>query len=62
MGLVPNLYGELKVTVEESIGLLKRAVLALEKLAAEQARANDLYAEVNQTALEQARNMTGVSP
>jgi hypothetical protein len=62
MGLVPNLYGELKVTVEESIGLLKRAVLALEKLAAEQARANDLYAEVNQTSLEQARNMTGVSP
>jgi hypothetical protein len=50
MGLIPG-FDELKVTVEEAIDLLKRAVAALEKLAAEQERANDLYAEVNQDAL-----------
>ena len=50
MGLIPG-FDELKVTVEEAIDLLKRAVAALEKLAAEQQRANDLYAEVNQDAL-----------
>jgi hypothetical protein len=57
MGLVPNFY-ELKETVEEASELLRRAVAALEKLAAEQKRANDLYAEVNQVSLAQARNVT----
>ena len=52
MGLIPNFY-ELKETVEESYELLRRGVAALEKLAAEQKRANDLYAEVNQDALAQ---------
>jgi hypothetical protein len=57
MGLIPNFY-ELKVTVEDAFELLRRAVAALEKLAAEQKRANDLYAEVNQVSLAQARNAT----
>jgi hypothetical protein len=57
MGLIPNFY-ELRETVEESYELLRRAVGALESLAAEQKRANDLYAEVNQVSLAQARNMT----
>ena len=57
MGLLPNFY-DLKDTVEESFELLRRAVAALEKLAAEQKRANDLYAEVNQVSLAQARNAT----
>lgn len=48
MGLIPNFY-ELKETAEESLELLRRGVAALEKLAAEQERANDLYAEVNST-------------
>ena len=61
MGLIPG-FDELKVTVEEAIDLLKRAVAALEKLAAEQERANDLYAEVNQVALAQARNLTELQP
>jgi hypothetical protein len=52
MGLIPG-FGELKDAVEESIDLLRRAVAALEKLAAEQKRANDLYAEVNQVSLRQ---------
>jgi hypothetical protein len=47
MGLIPNFY-EMKENVEEAFQLLRRAVAALEKLAAEQKRANDLYAEVNQ--------------
>ncbi|MBX5485786.1 hypothetical protein [Mycolicibacterium hassiacum] len=51
MGFIPNFY-ELKETAEESLHLLQRAVAALEKLAAEQERANDLYAEANQLALE----------
>ena len=59
MGLIPNLY-EMKETVEEAIDLLRRAVAALEKLAAEQKRANDLYAEVNQVSPAQARNVTGL--
>ena len=58
MGLMPNFY-ELKETVEESYELLRRAVAALERLAAEQKRANDLYAEVNQVSPAQARNATG---
>jgi prefoldin subunit 5 len=49
MGLIPG-FAEVKETAEEAIGLLRRAVAALEKLAAEQKRANDLYAEVNQVA------------
>jgi D-Tyr-tRNAtyr deacylase len=57
MGLIPNL-GELKDTVEEAIDLLRRAVAALEKFAAEQERANDLYAEVNQVSLAQAPSAT----
>jgi energy-converting hydrogenase A subunit M len=60
MGLIPG-FDELKVTVEEAIDLLKRAVAALEKLAAEQERANDLYAEVNQVSLAQAQNVTELS-
>jgi hypothetical protein len=58
MGLMPNFY-ELKETVEESYELLRRAVAALEKLAAEQKRANDLYAEANQVSLAQDRKATG---
>jgi hypothetical protein len=46
MGLIPG-FAEVKETAEEAFGLLSRAVAALEKLAAEQERANDLYAEVN---------------
>jgi hypothetical protein len=52
MGLIPG-FAEMKVSIEESLDLLKRAVGALERLAAEQKRANDLYAEVNQVALAQ---------
>jgi len=59
MGLIPNFY-EMKENVEESFELLRRAVAALEKLAAEQKRANDLYAEVNQVSLVQARNATEI--
>ena len=50
MGLIPNFY-EMKESVEEAIDLLRRAIAALEKLAAEQERANDLYAEVNQVSM-----------
>jgi hypothetical protein len=57
VGLIPNFY-EMKETVEEAFELLRRAVAALEKLAAEQKRANDLYAEVNQVSLAQVRNVT----
>jgi hypothetical protein len=57
MGLIPN-FNELKDSVEESYELLRRAVTALEKLAAEQKRTNDLYAEVNQVSLAPARNVT----
>ena len=57
MGLIPN-FNELKDSVEESYELLRRAVTALEKLAAEEKRANDLYTEVNQVSLARARNMT----
>lgn len=57
MGLIP-VFGEMKESVEDAFELLKRAVTALERLAAEQARANDLYAEVNQSASPRARNAT----
>ena len=57
MGLIPNFY-ELKVTVEDAFELLRRAVAALEKLAAEQERANDLYAEVNQISEAPARKVS----
>ena len=60
MGLIPNFY-EMKENVEEAFELLRRAVAALEKLAAEQERANDLYAEVNQVSLAQAQNVTELS-
>jgi prefoldin subunit 5 len=60
MGLIPGFY-EVKESVEEAINLLRRAVAALEKLAAEQERANDLYAEVNQVLLAQAQNVTELS-
>jgi hypothetical protein len=53
MGLIPNFY-EMKENVEEAFLLLRRAVVALEKLAAEQQRTNDLYTEVNQVSLAQA--------
>ena len=61
MGSLPG-FLEVKVSVEEAIDLLRRAVAALEMLAAEQKRANDLYAEVNQVALAPARNMTELQP
>jgi uncharacterized protein Yka (UPF0111/DUF47 family) len=61
MGLIPNFY-EMKENVEEAFDLLRRAVAALEKLAAEQKRANDLYAEVNQVSMAQARNATELWP
>jgi prefoldin subunit 5 len=51
----------MKESVEEAIDLLRRAIAALEKLAAEQERANDLYAEVNQVELAQAQNVTELS-
>ena len=57
MGLIPNFY-EMKESAEEAIELLRRAIAALEKLAAEQERANDLYVEVNQVSLAEARNVT----
>jgi uncharacterized protein Yka (UPF0111/DUF47 family) len=60
MGLIPG-FTEMKESVEEAIDLLRRAVAALEKLAAEQERANDLYAEVNQVSLVQAQNVTELS-
>ncbi len=60
MGLIPG-FNEVKESVEEAIDLLRRAVAALEKLAAEQERANDLYAEVNQVSLTQAQNVTKLS-
>jgi hypothetical protein len=56
MGLIPS-FGELKDTIEEAFELLRRAVDALEKLAAEQERANDLYAEVNEVSLAEVRNV-----
>lgn len=55
MGLIPNFY-EMKENVEEAFELLRRAVAALEMLAAEQQRANDLYAEVNPVSVAQVRN------
>ena len=55
MGLIPS-FGEMKDTVEDAFELLKRAVAALEKLAAEQERTNDLYAEVNHVSLAKPRN------
>jgi hypothetical protein len=57
MGLIPG-FAEVKETAEEAIGLLRRAVAALEKLAAEQKRANDMYADVNQVSLAPAPNLT----
>ena len=57
MGLIPNFY-ELKENVEDAFELLRRAVAALEKLAAEQKRANDLYAEVNQISEAPARKVS----
>jgi hypothetical protein len=60
MGLIPG-FSEMKESVEEAIDLLRRAVGALEKLAAEQERANDLFAEVNQASLARAQNVTELS-
>lgn len=60
MGLIPG-FNEMKESVEESIDLLRRAIAALEKLAAEQQRANDLYAQVNQVGRAQASNVTKLS-
>jgi hypothetical protein len=55
MGLIPN-FNDLKDTYEEAFKLLRRAVDALEKLAAEQERTNDLYAEVNHASQAKTRN------
>jgi exonuclease VII small subunit len=60
MGLIPG-FNEMKESAEEAIDLLRRAIAALEKLAAEQERANDLYAEVNQVSLARAQNVTELS-
>lgn len=60
MGLIPG-FNELKESVEEAVDLLRRAVAALEKLATEQERANDLYVEVNQVSPVQAQNVTELS-
>jgi len=57
MGLIPG-FSEVKETAEEAIDLLRRAVAALEKLAAEQERTNDLYSKVNRVSLAPARNMS----
>ena len=56
MALIPG-FSEVKETAEQAFGLLGRAVAALEKLAAEQERANDLYAEVNQISAAPARKV-----
>jgi hypothetical protein len=56
VALIPGL-SEVKETAEEAFGLLGRAVAALEKLAAEQERANDLYAEVNEIRVEPPRKI-----
>lgn len=61
MGFIPNFY-EMRESAEEAIELLRRAVAALEMLAAEQERANDLYAEVNQVSQEQPGNVTELRP
>jgi hypothetical protein len=55
MGFIPG-FSEMKESVEEAIDLLRRAVAGLEKLAAEQERANDLFAEVNQFSPAKPRN------
>jgi len=55
MGLIPN-FNDLRDTIEDAFELLRRAVEALEKSAAEQERANDLYAEVNQVSMAKPRN------
>ncbi|ORA18003.1 hypothetical protein [Mycobacterium arosiense] len=60
MGFIPG-FNEMKESVEESIDLLRRAIAALEKLAAEQERANDLYAEANQVGRVRAQNVTKLS-
>jgi methyl-accepting chemotaxis protein len=60
-GRILRRFNEVKESVEEAIDLLRRAVAALEKLAAEQERANDLYAEVNEVSLAQAQNVTELS-
>jgi hypothetical protein len=57
MGLIPN-FTELKAPIDDAFELLKRAVLALEKLAAEQERTNDLYEEANQVPLSKPRNVS----
>lgn len=61
MGLIPNFY-EMKESAEEAIELLRRAVAALEHLAAEQERANDLYAEVNEVAVPSPGKVTKLRP
>ena len=60
MGLIPT-FGEMKDTIEEAFELLRRAVEALEKLAAEQQRTNDLYVEVNQVSLEKLETRASYS-
>ena len=60
MGFIPG-FSEMKESVEEAIDLLRRAVAGLEKLAAEQERANDLFAEVNHASLARAQNVTELS-
>jgi hypothetical protein len=61
MGLIPNFY-EMKESAEEAIDLLRRAVTALEQLAAEQERANDLYAEVNEISMADTKKVTKLRP
>jgi predicted RNase H-like HicB family nuclease len=60
MARLPGIPGftEVRETAEEAIDLLRRAVAALEKLAAEQERTNDLFAEANQVTLAPVQNMT----
>jgi hypothetical protein len=60
MGFIPG-FSEMKESVEEAIDLLRRAVAGLEKLAAEQERANNLYAEVNQDSLTHVQNVSKLS-
>lgn len=61
MGLIPNFY-EMRESAEEAIDLLRRAVTALEQLAAEQERANDLYAEVNEISVADTKKVTKLRP
>lgn len=57
LGLPSVDAADLQKRVAEGFALGERAVKALESLAHEQKRANDLYEQVNRIPLAQARNV-----